>query len=90
MTCVVVVRTIAGRLAGAFPIAIIALLPEEGTAPVLVPVTLVSFRLFSHTLKIKPTLGNTLVDIMLDAVLATIVFGGRPIILKQERPIEIN
>ena len=33
------------------------------TAPVLVPVTLVFLGLFSHTLKIKPTLDNTLVDI---------------------------
>jgi len=35
----------------------------QGTAPVLVPVTLVFLGLFSHILKIKPTLDNTLVDI---------------------------
>ena len=41
----------------------------QGTAPVLVPVTLVFFGLFSHTFKIKPTLDNTLVDITLSFVL---------------------
>jgi hypothetical protein len=35
----------------------------QGTAPVLVPMTSVFFGLFSHTLTIKPTLDNTLVDI---------------------------
>ncbi len=35
----------------------------QGKAPVLVQVTLVFFRLLSHTFKFKPTLDNTLVDI---------------------------
>ena len=42
----------------------------QGTAPVLVPVTLVFVGLFSHTFKIKPTLDNTLVDITLSFVLS--------------------
>ena len=37
---------------------------SQGTAPALVLVTLVFFGLFSHTLKIRPTLNNTLLDIM--------------------------
>ena len=41
----------------------------QGTAPVLVPMTLVFFGLFSHTLTIKATLDNTLVDIMPSLVL---------------------
>jgi hypothetical protein len=35
----------------------------QGTAPELVPMTSVFFGLFSHTLKIKPTLDNTFVGI---------------------------
>ena len=41
----------------------------QGTAPVLVPMTSVFFGLFSHTLTIKATLDNTLVDIMPSLVL---------------------
>ncbi len=42
----------------------------QGTAPVVVPVTLVFFGLFSNTFKNKPTLDNTLVDITLSFVLS--------------------
>ena len=41
----------------------------QGTAPVLVPMTSVFFGFFSHTLKIKATLDNTLIDIMPSLVL---------------------
>jgi len=41
----------------------------QGTAPFLVPMTAVFFGLFSHTLTIKATLDNTLVDIMPSLVL---------------------
>ena len=41
----------------------------QGTAPVLVPMTSVFFGLFSHTLTIKATLDNTLVDIIPSLVL---------------------
>ena len=46
----------------------------QGTAPVVVPVTLAFFRLFSHTFKIKPTLDNTLVDIILSFVCHNVIF----------------
>ncbi len=42
---------------------------DEARAPVLVPMTSVFFGLFSHTLTIKATLDNTLVDIMPSLVL---------------------
>jgi hypothetical protein len=41
----------------------------QGTAPALVPMTSVFFGLFSHTLKIKASLDNALVDIMSSLVL---------------------
>ncbi len=40
----------------------------QGTAPALVPVTLVFFWFFSHALKIKSMLDNTLFDITLSFV----------------------